>query len=566
MAPLPKDRFGCRRSTLVAICMFITMEAFVNAPRLFSSSKSQLLKSSSSSLSLSSSSSGAHSRLFANSKITKKKEYRDTCTGVYPACTSWLQSLQDNVVLVLVGNELYQQLPTVGYGGIETSVDNIASALHQMKIPFIGLVPKRKLVQDLGFRILETEIFANGKGGFKGRYIDEVRAILHEEFKAVKEHILSLQFGSSSGSGSSFTSREEEEKKKGKEAVKFLTDSSRKRMWRSVNPNQDVIIDLGKDEEEKRKKLKELIPSYLRVVIWGQSEWSQHFADLSTLTLVSHHDGGGPLPDWNRGLSNVIHRFLSSDQISQWVIPDGRNLGKNAVYSSNVLRAKVVPHGLPRTAYGMCPDKGYFLWVASLDWGWKEKGLDIFLKMAEKRPQYKFIAYGTGKTEMAQRFMSELTILSKTLTNFLFRGELKRDKHFAAFCGATAFVMPTHASIGESFGMTVIESLSKGVPVIASTNGAVPEVLGIGGDIIKLKSSGMLDASRAVLSGTSRFGVTCDGEDYDCYLKATDTFWNRSETSSKEIMIHAWNRFDGLFVVDSLLNYTIEGLSLVASH
>jgi glycosyltransferase involved in cell wall biosynthesis len=435
-----------------------------------------------------------------------------------------------------------------------------------MKIPFIGLVPKRKLVQDLGFRILETDIFANGKGGFKGRYIDEVRAILHEEFKAVKEHILSLQFGSSSGSGSSFTSSEEEEKKKGKEAVKFLTDSSRKRMWRSVNPNQDVIIDLGKDEEEKRKKLKELIPSYLRVVIWGQSEWSQHFADLSTLTLVSHHDGGGPLPDWNRGLNNVIHRFLSSDQISQWVIPDGRNLGKNAVYSSNVLRAKVVPHGLPRTAYGMCPDKGYFLWVASLDWGWKEKGLDIFLKMAEKRPQYKFIAYGTGKTEMAQRFMSELTILSKTLTNFLFRGELKRDKHFAAFCGATAFVMPTHASIGESFGMTVIESLSKGVPVIASTNGAVPEVLGIGGDIIKLKSSGMLDASRAVLSGTSRFGVTCDGEDYDCYLKATDTFWNRSETSSKEIMIHAWNRFDGLFVVDSLLNYTIEGLSLVASH
>jgi hypothetical protein len=139
------------------------MEAFVNAPRLFSSSKSQLLKSSSSSLLLSSSSSGAHSRLFANSKITKKKEYRDTCTGVYPACTSWLQSLQDNVVLVLVGNELYQQLPTVGYGGIETSVDNIASALHQMKIPFIGLVPKRKLVQDLGFRILETEIFANGK-------------------------------------------------------------------------------------------------------------------------------------------------------------------------------------------------------------------------------------------------------------------------------------------------------------------------------------------------------------------------------------------------------------------
>jgi len=540
MAPLPKDRFGCRRTSFLAFCMFISMEAFVNAPRLFSSSKSPSLKASSSA-------SAAHSRLIANSLMMTKKETRDTCKGVYTSCSSWLESpTQSNVVVVLVGNELYQQLPTVGYGGIETSVDNIASALHQMKIPFIGLVPKRKQVQDLGFRILETDVFANGKGGFKGRYIDEVRSILYEEINAVKEHIQSMSFGTMGNS---------EEELKGREAVKFFTDSSRTRKWRSVDSAQDVH-NFGKEAGS-------IIPPYLRVVIWGQSEWSQRFADLSTLTLVSHHDGGGPLQDWNWALPNVIHRFLSSDQISQWVIPDGRNLGKNAVAASKVLRAKVVPHGLPRTAYGMCPDKGYFLWVASLDWGWKEKGLDIFLKMAEKRPQYKFVAYGTGKTEMAQRFMSDLTILSKTLTNFIFRGELKRDKHFAAFCGATAFVMPTHASIGESFGMTVIESLSKGVPVIASTNGAVPEVLGIGGDIIALKSAGRLDASRALLSGTSRFGVTCDGEDYDCYLKATDTFWNRSDTASKEIMIHAWNRFDGLFVVDSLLNYTMEGLSLV---
>ena len=537
---LPKDRFGFRRTFFVAFLLLLSMEAYVNAPRLFATQKnaSSGTRSSSSSSASSSLSSYDKKRLSGSQSQTHSKT-QDICLNVYPACSSWLQST-DNVVLVLVGNELYQQLPTVGYGGIETSVDNIASALHQMKIPFIGIVPKRKLVQDLGFRILETDAFANGIGGVKGRYIDEVRTILIEEILAVKNHLHLL----------SLTNKE-----KGITSVKFFTDPTRKRVWRSTNPSQDVNLNPIKDDA--------LIPSYLRIVIWGQSEWSQNFADLSTVSVISHHDGGGPLNNWNWGRRNVLHRFLSSDQISQWVIPDGQPLGKNSEPKSKVLRAKVVPHGLPRTAFGMCPDKGYFLWVASLDWGWKEKGLDIFLKMAEMRPQYKFVAYGTGKTEMAQRFMSELTDLSKTLKNFLFRGELKRDKHFAAFCGATAFVMPTHASIGESFGMTVIESLSKGVPVIASTNGAVPEVLGIGDDIIKMKSAGLLDSNRLALSGTSHFGVTCDGEDYACYVKATDTFWGRKESNSKEIMIHAWNRFDGLFIVDSLLNYTLEGLLIV---
>jgi glycosyltransferase involved in cell wall biosynthesis len=47
--------------------------------------------------------------------------------------------------------------------------------------------------------------------------------------------------------------------------------------------------------------------------------------------------------------------------------------------------------------------------------------------------------------------------------------------------GATAFVMPSHY---EGFGLTVLEAMSCGVPVVAFSNSAVTEVVGRGGELV----------------------------------------------------------------------------------
>jgi glycosyltransferase involved in cell wall biosynthesis len=182
---------------------------------------------------------------------------------------------------------------------------------------------------------------------------------------------------------------------------------------------------------------------------------------------VGHLSGGR----WDRHIKHVGHRFLSHDQRKQWVLPDDEK---------NLKRTRVIPHGLPPEDYMLCEDGGYFLWVAGLDWGWEEKGLHIFTALARMRPELQFVAYGVAyrRPDLEER----LRILSYELPNFDFRGQLKRGvTHRKVFCEATAFFMPTQPSIGESFGMTVIESLSKGVPVIASTAGAVPEILDVEG-------------------------------------------------------------------------------------
>ena len=123
-------------------------------------------------------------------------------------------------------------------------------------------------------------------------------------------------------------------------------------------------------------------------------------------------------------------------------------------------------------------------------------------------PELQFVAYGAYKKR--EDLKDKLNNIAKELSNFEFRGELTRgQKHKDVFCGATAFFMPTHDTIGESFGMTVIEALSKGVPVIASVNGAVPEILDI------------RDAQgKRADNGSSPYGHTCiDLNDYDIALK-----------------------------------------------
>jgi hypothetical protein len=394
----------------------------------------------------------------------------DVCQrAAYPACWRWRHSRAFRAlrpVLYVVGNELYQQLPTVGYGGIEASVDTLAGAMASMGLAFTAIVPSRRLGPgdaSLPFRVLETDFVATGRGGGVGAFVNDVKGILEREVEADAE--------------------------------------------------ADAVAAVARRPH----------------IAWGQSDWSQNFAGLVDVQITSHHDGGGPQrPDWDFRLPNVVHRFLSVDQRSRWTRPG------DDVYN----RTRIIPHGLNDDAFVTCPDGGYFLWVAGFGWGWEGKGLHIFVEMARLRPSYTFVAYGSGSEAIAAR----LRDVERSMPNFSFRGPLLRGaNHTAAFCGASAFVMPTHEAIGESFGLTVIESLSKGVPVIASTNGAVPEILDVPGRV-----------------GVSPYGTTC--RDIECYVAAADRYATRSPAASAAIQAYTRARFDERRVVDALLNFTIAAM------
>ncbi len=91
--------------------------------------------------------------------------------------------------------------------------------------------------------------------------------------------------------------------------------------------------------------------------------------------------------------------------------------------------------------------------------------------------------------------------------------------------------------------MTVIESLSKGVPVIASTAGAVPEILDVPGR-----------------HGVSPYGAACDTlEEYEAALNASLT---RPKEKSLAIQAYARAKYDSHVVVNDLLQFSLD----VGSH
>jgi glycosyltransferase involved in cell wall biosynthesis len=61
-------------------------------------------------------------------------------------------------------------------------------------------------------------------------------------------------------------------------------------------------------------------------------------------------------------------------------------------------------------------------------------------------------------------------------------GYVSDDRREALFAGARALVLP---SLDEGFGLTALEAMSAGVPLIASNRGSLPEVVGNGGMLLE---------------------------------------------------------------------------------
>lgn len=104
-----------------------------------------------------------------------------------------------------------------------------------------------------------------------------------------------------------------------------------------------------------------------------------------------------------------------------------------------------------------------------------QKGPDIFLKAAEKVLQYDpsvaFIIAGSG--DMERQIIRECASLGISDKVF-FTGFLRGEELNRIYRAADVYVMP---SVSEPFGITVLEALNNGTPVLVSKQSGVSEVL-----------------------------------------------------------------------------------------
>ena len=258
--------------------------------------------------------------------------------------------------------------------------------------------------------------------------------------------------------------------------------------------------------------------------IWAQSLWSvEPFAPLDIPTIVTIQDSGPGEPERLGQHPSVAYRFISGYQYRNWVRDDALRCRSFMAYTS-----------LGEEEYDFHPSGGdSYLWVGGLGWGFEGKGLDTFLDLARRNPGKRFVAYASGRRGQVLR----ARWASFRMRNFHFKGELLRGRaHREAFRNARALIMPTR--LMEALGRTVLESLSKGTPVLGSGNGALPELI------------------------NGHNGIATN--DFERLNAALDRDFDRRTCYASSERFHVRHEVDRLLAVTGrLLNGTFHGDSLV---
>jgi glycosyltransferase involved in cell wall biosynthesis len=164
-------------------------------------------------------------------------------------------------------------------------------------------------------------------------------------------------------------------------------------------------------------------------------------------------------------------------------------------------RVYCCPPGAPRwKALGgspHVPSDGYVLLLGTLE-ARKNIGviLDAFVKLAQAGSLARLVLAGSA-TPDADEWLARVSQapLKGHVEYVGYVGDERREELFA---GARALVLP---SLDEGFGLTALEAMSAGVPVLVSNRGSLPEVVGTGGMLLE---PGDVDAWASAIDRVTR--------------------------------------------------------------
>jgi glycosyltransferase involved in cell wall biosynthesis len=127
------------------------------------------------------------------------------------------------------------------------------------------------------------------------------------------------------------------------------------------------------------------------------------------------------------------------------------------------------------------PDEGYVLLLGTLE-ARKNVGviLDAFTTLADRGSTARLRMAGSATPDAAD-WLARAT--QEPLARCVeYVGYVTDDQRERLYSGARALVLP---SLDEGFGLTALEAMSAGVPVLASNRGSLPDVVGTGGLLLE---------------------------------------------------------------------------------
>jgi glycosyltransferase involved in cell wall biosynthesis len=219
-----------------------------------------------------------------------------------------------------------------------------------------------------------------------------------------------------------------------------------------------------------------------------------HMASVLGVRTVLHYHGGG-YDEFYRGTSPTVRRLIRSmlGRVDTLIVL-GELLRDQFSFQAEQKRPRicVVPNGLsvesgtrPRTRAlstngrisllylsNLIPSKGYLLLVEATGI-LRQRGLDVECHLAGE-----FIAVGRGADSMdvssARRELQDRIRSLDLVDAITYHGPVHGEAKWRILEDADVFVLPTQYP-GEGQPISVIEALSRGIPVVASRYRGIPE-------------------------------------------------------------------------------------------
>jgi glycosyltransferase involved in cell wall biosynthesis len=165
-------------------------------------------------------------------------------------------------------------------------------------------------------------------------------------------------------------------------------------------------------------------------------------------------------------------------------------------------RVHVIGHGIDSEGYAArerLPDAPSILFLANLEY---RKGiftlLEAFDRLATRVPKCTLEIWGTGSEAAAVDRRIEQSPFKERVHR---RGHAPREQVSEIMRSHGVYCMPSH---GEPFGMTLLEAMASGVPVVTTDCGGPPHILREeGGRVVPMRDAGRLaDALLEIVSNT----------------------------------------------------------------
>jgi glycosyltransferase involved in cell wall biosynthesis len=146
----------------------------------------------------------------------------------------------------------------------------------------------------------------------------------------------------------------------------------------------------------------------------------------------------------------------------------------------------------PAARFTVAEDDPLVLFAGRITW---QKGPDYFVDAAERvaaeMPRVKFAVAGSGDR---MRAMMQRVAARGLESRFLFTGFLPPDDLDQLYARADVYVLP---SVSEPFGLTALEALQHGTPVIVSRSAGVSEVVR---NVLRVRFGDVEDLASKILS------------------------------------------------------------------